>query len=373
MFISHQYKSPNYGDREGTPIQMILLHATVGSLRSAREHLCSPATGVSSHYLIGKDGSIFQLVPDELRAHHAGRSAWRGTADVNDFSIGIELENSNSGSDPYPTIQVAALRWLCRQLLTAYGLTPDDIDTHAAVALPKNRKSDPAGFPLAMFRASLSAPPASPTYSEDSPILGTTTTTVSQVYAALAHRFPETVPDGSPNYTRANVRDLIDAYWRICLPVGINPLLAVSQMLHETGYLTSFWSLYPQNNPAGIGVNGQWSMTKPPILDNWAYNTQRQRWEMGMSFKDWPNHAIPAHVGRLLAYALPAGQGTERQRVLIARALSYRSLPSRVRGSAQTIKQLGKVHNPSGLGWSNPGPEYGTRIATIANTLVGDL
>lgn len=368
MFISHQYKSPNYGDREGTPIQMILLHATVGNLTSARSWLCNPASGVSTHYLIGKDGSVYQLVSDEHRAQHAGKAIWRGKTDVNSLSIGIELENRNDGKDPYTPALLASLHTLTERLLSAYSLTPDVIDTHAAVAVPKNRKTDPAGFNVELFRASFTAPP-SLAYTEDSPILGVTDVSPSRVFDALAARFP--VRSNNPNlYTRADLRDILEEYWRVCVPVGVNPLLAVSQMLHETGYLVSFWSIREQRNPAGIGVTGKSSQVKPPNTDGWKFNTQRNQWEVGISFKNWKHHSIPAHVGRLLAYVLSPRTGTPEQRDLIARALLYRPLPLRTQGSAQTLKQLGKVHNPSGEGWASPGLDYGQRIATIANQFV---
>lgn len=366
--ISHQYKSPNVSSREGAAITVIVLHATVGSFASARSWLCSPSSGVSSHYLISKDCQILQLVSDDLRAHHAGVSAWQGVADVNDFSLSIELENNSTGSDPYPPPQLAALHWLVTKLLAEHHLTPQAIITHAQCALPANRKSDPAGFPLELFRASLTTP--APTgYTEDSPILGVTDVSPSRVFDALAARFP--VRSNNPNlYTRADLRDILEEYWRVCVPVGVNPLLAVSQMLHETGYLVSFWSIREQRNPAGIGVTGKSSQVKPPNTDGWKFNTQRNQWEVGISFKNWKHHSIPAHVGRLLAYVLSPRTGTPEQRDLIARALLYRPLPLRTQGSAQTLKQLGKVHNPSGEGWASPGLDYGQRIATIANQFV---
>lgn len=50
--------------------------------------------GVSSHYLIARDGLIYQLVPEEKKAWHCGPSIMPppdNRKSVNDFSIGIEL------------------------------------------------------------------------------------------------------------------------------------------------------------------------------------------------------------------------------------------------------------------------------------------
>jgi hypothetical protein len=120
-------------------------------------------------------------------------------------------------------------------------------------------------------------------------------------------------------------------------------------MLHETGNLTSWWSQRPRRNPVGIGVTGA-----PGV---------------GLSFPSWQNDAIPAHVGRLLAYALTDARATPQQAGLIATALHWRPLPARTRGSAPTLKPLGRVHNPSGEGWASPGDQYGAKIAEIARAV----
>ncbi len=204
-------------------------------------------------------------------------------------------------------------------------------------------------------------------YTADSPILGPQTAAMDQMSRYILSR-----PHGE--YTEKDIADvIIPAYVRICLPVGVDPVLAVAQMIHETGNLTSFWSQRPQRNPAGIGVTGQWQTHQPANPSGWAYNTQRQRWEAGVSFATWADDAIPAQIGRLLAYALREGSETPPQRELIAKALSYRPFPRAFRGSAQTIKQLGRAHNPlgaQGAGWASPGHNYGEAIARIANQIL---
>jgi hypothetical protein len=142
---------------------------------------------------------------------------------------------------------------------------------------------------------------------------------------------------------------IIPAYFTICQDVGVDPVLAIAQMILETGNLTSFWSARPRRNPAGIGVTGE-----PGA---------------GVSFPSWANDAIPAHVGRLLAYALPVEQGTPTQQALIAKAVLYRPFPRELRGTASMLRQLGAAHNPTGRGWATPGTDYGARIAEIANRI----
>ncbi len=171
-------------------------------------------------------------------------------------------------------------------------------------------------------------------------------------------------------YTEYDIRGVIvPTYYSLCTEVGVDPNIAIAQMILETGNLTSFWAARPQRNPAGIGVTGQRRHVSPANPARWAYNTQRQCWERGLSFATWRDDAIPAHVGRLLAYALPKGGENAAQRSLIERALSYRWLPDRMRGSAPIIRLLGKVHNPTGQGWASPGTTYGAKIAARAERI----
>jgi AmpD protein len=47
---------------------------------------------VSAHFLVRRSGHLLQFVSCDRRAWHAGASSWRGRANCNDYSIGIELE-----------------------------------------------------------------------------------------------------------------------------------------------------------------------------------------------------------------------------------------------------------------------------------------
>lgn len=85
----------NYGDRpEGIEISLIVLHYTASSsLDTTVRWFKNPEAKVSAHYVIGRDGTIVRMVPEEKKAYHAGRSEWNVQKDVNRFSIGIELVN----------------------------------------------------------------------------------------------------------------------------------------------------------------------------------------------------------------------------------------------------------------------------------------
>lgn len=96
---------------------------------------------VSSHFLIRRDGELLQFVSCEDRAWHAGRSAWRGRENCNDFSIGIELEGLEG--ERFEPAQYDVLVRLLRTLADRYPL--DSVAGHEHVAA--GRKIDPGpGF-----------------------------------------------------------------------------------------------------------------------------------------------------------------------------------------------------------------------------------
>ena len=95
---------------------------------------------VSAHLLIDRFGTITQFVPFHQRAWHAGRSSWQGRLDCNDFSIGIELEGTDT--IPYTAMQYTQLIRITALLLKTYTqLTHKTITGHEHIA--PGRKTDP--------------------------------------------------------------------------------------------------------------------------------------------------------------------------------------------------------------------------------------
>jgi AmpD protein len=99
---------------------------------------------VSAHVLIRRDGRLIQFVPFDKRAWHAGASCWRGRERCNDFSIGIELEGTDT--DVFEAVQYERLAELVNALRSCYPtLKVDAISGHSDIA--PERKTDPgAGF-----------------------------------------------------------------------------------------------------------------------------------------------------------------------------------------------------------------------------------
>lgn len=108
---------------------------------------------VSAHVFVRRTGKIIQFVPFDLRAWHAGESAFRGRTECNDFSIGVELEGADDV--PYEDIQYERLIALAGLFMRAWpDITPDRIVGHCEIA--PERKTDPGpGFDWDRFRNSL--------------------------------------------------------------------------------------------------------------------------------------------------------------------------------------------------------------------------
>lgn len=131
--------SPNRDERR--PV-LIVLHATEqGSVQESLHTLRTANSNgpVSAHYLIGRDGSRYQLVPDELRAWHAGAGRWGTITNVNAASVGIEIDND--GFAEYPDAQIASLIVLLEDLCMRWSIPRTQVIAHADLA--PTRKVDP--------------------------------------------------------------------------------------------------------------------------------------------------------------------------------------------------------------------------------------
>jgi len=161
----------NYGDRPvGIEISLIVLHYTAsGSLDATVRWFQDPEAKASAHYVIGRDGTIVRMVPEEKKAYHAGESEWNGRKDANQFSIGIELVNwgklekrddrfftwpkeytnpytglepvflENAWWEPYPDAQIASLEPLIDDIKQRHPINA--VVGHRDVSL--GRKLDP--------------------------------------------------------------------------------------------------------------------------------------------------------------------------------------------------------------------------------------
>jgi N-acetylmuramoyl-L-alanine amidase len=134
-------KSPNYNQRpKGIKIDMIIIHATHINKKDTIKKFLDPKSEVSSHYLITKDGGVISFVEDVNRAWHAGISHWDGKDNLNNNSIGIEIEND--GEEDFSQKQYQILANLISELKIKHKDIKDSLILgHNEIAL--SRKEDP--------------------------------------------------------------------------------------------------------------------------------------------------------------------------------------------------------------------------------------
>ena len=136
-----QIPSPNYGPRrDGLRPSLIVIHYTaMTSAEAAIERLCDPVAEVSAHYVIANTGEITQLVPEDMRAWHAGAGRWHGQDDINSRSIGIELDNDSS--HPFSERLMHSLETLLEQIMDRWNIPAEGLVGHSDFA--PGRKVDP--------------------------------------------------------------------------------------------------------------------------------------------------------------------------------------------------------------------------------------
>jgi N-acetylmuramoyl-L-alanine amidase len=137
-------ESLNFDERVGREFpDVLVIHYTALPLEESLSHLVRAATRVSTHFVIGRDGELFQLVSAARRAWHAGASLFAGEPDVNSRSLGIDLVFVPDQDDGYPQHQVEVLTTMCRVLCRMFPIRSDGIVGHQHVAMPRGRKQDP--------------------------------------------------------------------------------------------------------------------------------------------------------------------------------------------------------------------------------------
>lgn len=152
--------SPNFGPRpEGAAVDLLVVHSIslppgeyggdairqlfTNTLAWDAHPYFAGIRGlqVSAHFVVRRNGAVWQFVDCDQRAWHAGASAYRGRANCNDYAIGIELEGLEG--ETFEDAQYGALAWLCDAVAARYALR--DIAGHEHVA--PGRKHDPGpGF-----------------------------------------------------------------------------------------------------------------------------------------------------------------------------------------------------------------------------------
>ena len=110
---------------------------------SAYRKLNDSKSEVSCHYLISRKGKIYNLLCPNFKGWHAGVSEWKNLKNLNDYSIGIELENKGHehGYTGFTNKQYTEIKKLIKFLKFNFFLKDNDIIYHSDIS--PNRKKDP--------------------------------------------------------------------------------------------------------------------------------------------------------------------------------------------------------------------------------------
>lgn len=143
--VNRVQRSPNIEPRpDGRIPRYLILHYTgMATGNAAADWLCNPASKVSCHYLVDDDGTIVQMVDEDMRAWHAGVGSWHGEIDINSTSIGIEIQNQGhaAGSPAFPAMQMTRVAELSRDIMQRHHIPPENVLAHSDIA--PGRKIDP--------------------------------------------------------------------------------------------------------------------------------------------------------------------------------------------------------------------------------------
>jgi N-acetylmuramoyl-L-alanine amidase len=124
------------------PNFVVIHHTAQNSCDQTLQTFTLPRTAVSAHYVICRDGNVFHMLNDLLRAHHAGVSKWGNNVDLNSSSIGIEIDNN--GFEPFTEAQINSLLQLLDRLKKTWSIPDANFIGHADVA--PGRKVDPSRY-----------------------------------------------------------------------------------------------------------------------------------------------------------------------------------------------------------------------------------
>ena len=176
-------------------LRFIVMHYTAGGsgigsrdymMKSPGEKGAAAGTNryASAHLVVDRDGSLWQIVPFNRKARHAGTSQWKGLSLLNRYSIGIEIANYGwldrqgdgsyrrsdtprfdagdvtigpmpSGTDVkgwenYPSVQLHTVEQVTEVLLGKY---PSIVEVVGHQEISPGRKFDPGpAFPMERFR-----------------------------------------------------------------------------------------------------------------------------------------------------------------------------------------------------------------------------
>ena len=205
--VNFNVRKPNY----------VIIHFTAqDSVVETLKTFVRAKTQVSAHYVIARDGKVYHMLNDYLRAWHAGVSKWGSISDMNSCSIGIELDNN--GNEPFAKEQINSLLILLARLKKLYGIPITNFLGHQDIA--PGRKPDPGPyFPWQVLAQHgfgywsddvLEVPPTTFDPSIALRLMGYDTHDITAAIVAFKRHFVQT--DFSPQLTQLDLNVLYNVY-----------------------------------------------------------------------------------------------------------------------------------------------------------------
>jgi N-acetylmuramoyl-L-alanine amidase len=204
----------NFGMRK--PNYVIIHYTAQDSVQQTLRTFTVKVSQVSAHYVVAKDGKVWHMVNDYLRANQAGIGKWGSVTDMNSCSIGIEIDNN--GSEPYTDLQVKSLISLLTYLKRTYNIPAANFIGHQDWA-PK-RKPDPGPlFPwkiMAKFGIGiwsdevLELAPPNFDYATALRLIGYDTSDLSAAIVAFKRHFVQI--DSTPQLSQLDLNILYNVY-----------------------------------------------------------------------------------------------------------------------------------------------------------------
>ncbi|MCR8561544.1 N-acetylmuramoyl-L-alanine amidase [Mucilaginibacter sp. BJC16-A38] len=204
----------NFGIRKPN---FVIIHFTAqDSVQQTLKTFTVTTTQTSAHYVIAKNGKVFHMVNDYLRANHAGLGKWGSVTDMNSCSIGIEIDNNSQ--ERFTDQQINSLLILLAQLKKAYNIPQANFIGHQDFA-PK-RKPDPGPlFPWKTLAQHgfgfwsddlLELPPENFDYTIALKLIGYDTSDLNAAVVAFKRHFVQT--DITPQLTQLDLNVLYNVY-----------------------------------------------------------------------------------------------------------------------------------------------------------------
>jgi N-acetyl-anhydromuramyl-L-alanine amidase AmpD len=136
--------TPNKSSKKIHP-QAIVLHHSGGSYNGGVSWIKNPASKVSYHCLIARDGRRTVFGKDTDRMWHAGVSSYKGRRDANSWSIGVSFEG-DSNKEPLSEEMIESAIEYIKPRMEEWGIKMDMVLDHRIVSSPRKNDLNPEEY-----------------------------------------------------------------------------------------------------------------------------------------------------------------------------------------------------------------------------------